>query len=105
MATTSTNNPLLELVGPELYEAFFGDETEVGGATATAGVDREALDCELDRLLLEASESYEQKYNLPATVQRFAVPKTEKEVIKAQKASVPQKTQHNTNYCVRLWNQ
>ena len=102
MATTSTNNPLLELVGPELYEAFFGDETEVGGATATA---REPLDCELDRLLLEASESYEQKYNLPATVQRFAVPKTEKEVIKAQKAIVPQKTQHDTNYCVRLWNQ
>ena len=63
------------------------------------------MDCELDRLLLEASENYEQKHDIAETQQRFAFPKTEKEVVKAKKASVPKKTQQDTNYCVRLWNQ
>ena len=105
MATSSASNALLELVGPELYEAFFGDDIEVGGAIAEVGLEQHAVDCELDRLLLEASENYEQKHDIAETQQRFAFPKTEKEVVEAKKASVPKKTQQDTNYCVRLWNQ
>ena len=34
---------------------------------------------------------------------RFAAPKTEEEVIAARKASVPEKTQLNTKYCIKVW--
>lgn len=106
MATSSANtNALLELVGPELYEAFFGGDNEVGGATVEVGLERPAVECELDQLLWEASENYEHKNDIAETQQRFAFPKTEKEVVDAQKASVPKKTQQDTDYCVRLWNQ
>ena len=36
---------------------------------------------------------------------RFAKPKTEEEVAKARKASIPKKTLADTKYCVRLWNE
>ena len=36
---------------------------------------------------------------------QFAVPKTEKEVTEARKASVPKKTQTDTKYCMCLWNE
>lgn len=86
MATSSANtNALLELVGPELYEAFFGGDNEVGGATAEVGVERPAVECELDRLLWEASENYEHKNDIAETQQRFAFPKTEKVVGKRSK--------------------
>ena len=49
MATSSTNsNALLELVGPWLYKEFFGGDNEVGGPTAEVGLERQAVECELD---------------------------------------------------------
>ena len=39
MATSSASNALLELVGPELYEVFFSDDIEVGGAIAEVGLE------------------------------------------------------------------
>ena len=34
---------------------------------------------------------------------RFASPKSEKEVLEARKASIPRKTQLDTDYCLRIW--
>ena len=36
---------------------------------------------------------------------RFADPKTEEDVAAARRASVPKKTQADTKYCMRLWNE
>ena len=36
---------------------------------------------------------------------RFADPKTEDDVAAARRASVPKKTQADTKYCMRLWNE
>ena len=85
MATSSTkSNTFLELVGSELYEEFFGDDNEVGRATAGVGLERQAVESELDQLS-KASENYEQKLDIAETQQRFAFPKTEKVVGKRSK--------------------
>lgn len=104
----AASNPLLELCGEEIYREFFG---EGGGTTPTYIADWEGV-ADLERFLLEASDNYEQQCegqkeerenSVTKNVQRFAIPKSEEDVIAAQKARIPKKTQTDTNYCLRIW--
>ena len=80
-------------------------------------LDPHLLEADIDKLLLECSEQYEdecpsssdvlqQEHNrgtLPVPPKRpFAPPKTESEISKAKDMAVPQKTVADTNYCVGL---
>ena len=116
---------LVELLGRERYDDYFNNEAVGGDSITDAGnisTDVDILEntCTMesimDALLLEAGDAfelYEQEQEVPTTTSmstlvqgrtRFAVPKTEKEVVEARKASVPKKTQIDTKYCMRLWN-
>ena len=68
----------------------------------------------VDKLLLEIGNAFElHKQQQEATTNtstlvhggtRFAVPKTEKEVVEARKTSVPEKTQTDTKYYMFIFN-
>ena len=83
---------------------------------------------DIDRILLAAIESFEQqqqqqqprpltsKYETPRPLtsptptplttssnRPFATPKTQQEIADARVSAVPKKTQQDTEYCVRLW--
>ena len=58
----------------------------------------------MDSLLLEAYESLGKEHQESVLLHsRFAGPKSAKDVADAQKAGVPNKTQADTKYCIRLW--
>ena len=95
---------LLELLGQNVFDAFFNfeqpsqarAENEVGGgALANENELPELGGAEIDRLLEQALETFESESKLPVAEQqarRFAKPKTEEEVAKVRKASIPKNT-------------
>lgn len=61
---------------------------------------------ELDAMFVQACETWEKESELLQPKRdRFAHPKTDSEVSKARRASIPKKTQLDTNYCTRIWNE
>ena len=75
---------------------------------------------DLDQLLATALEEYEsQSESRPASEtpnpaqlpcsptpkSRFAAPKTARDIQEARRQGVPKKTQQDTSYCVRVWEQ
>ena len=79
---------------------------------------------DIDRILLAAIESFERQQPRPVTSKYepprpltsptptpattnsnrlFAAPKTQQEIADARVSAVPKKTQQDTQYCVRLW--
>ena len=104
----SSEAGLIEFLGLQRYCDYFG-QAEGGDST-----DACALESIVDNLLLEASEAFEQNgleqevattSMLSIETCRFAAPKTESDVAEARRASVPKKTQTDTKYCMRLWNE
>ena len=91
----------------------------MGGASANINVPDNAngarsLESIVDGLLLEAYEAFEsggQKHHfsdasvLSEESSRFADPKSEKDVADAKKNKCAKKTQADTEYCMRLWNE
>lgn len=109
MATTNECPTLFQLLERDLFDSFFGttDATganNIGGATELAATTslQEMGGAGLDALFLQAYENLDEKQS---QVHRFAEPKATAEVLKAQMASVPKKTQADTKYCVRIWNE
>jgi hypothetical protein len=126
MATNSeltSEARLVELLGRERYDDYFneavGGDSIMGVGDISANVDifdnACAMESIIDELLLEAGDAfevYEQQQGVASNAStpvhgrtRFAVPKTEEEVVEARKASVPKKTQTDTRYCMRLWDE
>ena len=71
---------------------------------------------EIDRLLLEASETYDklESYGPHSTAtssalkkqrRAFATPKTDEEIERAKAKGVPKKTLEDTKYCTNLWSE
>ena len=113
---------LVELLGRERYDDYFNNGTVGGDSIVNAGdistdVDIPKNACAMESIVdqLEAGDAFElykQEQEVLTTTStlvhggtRFALPKTEKEVVEARKASVPKKTQADTKYCMRLWNE
>ena len=86
------------------------------------------LEVELDALLLQCSNIYEQDYrNEQPPVKRprqdsgsssttsvqatsgnsrqFALPKTEEDILQAKRHAIPQSTLRDTKYCITVWNE
>ena len=119
----SSETGLIELLGRECYDDYFneavGGDSIMGLGDISADIDSIenacAMESIVDELLLEVGNAFElhEQQQEPTTNTstlvhgrtRFAVPKTEKEVTEARKASVPKKTQTDTKYCMRLWNE
>ena len=112
---SSPNNcSLVQLLGQELFQDYFGtgEDGSVLPDSAVGGADENqacALESLVDTLLLQASNAFETS-EIPSnsitaeTKSRFADPMSEEAVARARRASVPKKTQADTKYCMRLWN-
>ena len=117
MATASrvpSEDSLVALLGQVQYDFFGGrDGLPVGGAADVVENHACALESLVDSLLLQASQSFENGAELEIPNNsviaegkpRFAVPKSDEDVESARRAGVPKKTQADTKYCMRLWNE
>ena len=117
MATNNFERGLCDLLGEEMYRAFFTDYLKESDHTPDDDLpDEHAYELGgadyLDSVFLEASEQFERPGNLlttpsvvnyTANATRFAIPKSEEEVQQARKARIPKKTQTDTKYCVDIW--
>ena len=117
MATNNFEQGLCDLLGEDMYRAFFTDYLKESDHTPDDDLpDEHAYELGgadyLDSVLLEASEQFERPGNLlttpsaanhTANATRFAIPKSEEEVQQARKARIPKKTQTDTKYCLDIW--
>ena len=115
--SSSNDCSLIRLLGQELFQDYFGTgedgsvlpDSAVGRAADVDENQACALESLVDTLLLQASNAFETA-EIPSnsitaeTKSRFADPMSEEDVAKARRASVPKKTQADTKYCMRLWN-
>ena len=118
----SSEAGLVEFLGRERYDDYFNEAVggdSLVGSNVSTDVDYFdsacAMESIVDELLLQAGdvfELHEQQQEVTTNNSTlahgriwFAVPKTDEEVVEARRASVPKKTQTDTKYCMRLWNE
>jgi hypothetical protein len=112
-----------DFLSSDLLQWLQGDSTHVEGDIV--GPEQELY---IDSLLLQASQAFDIETGNgsvitppsavppsrtlttsptpdPSRSRPFAPPKTEKEIEAARKSAVSKKTQQDTDYCIRLWNE
>ena len=74
--------------------------TQISSSSYGVEIEKEGLDA----LFLGALDAFERSTPGPSS-RPFAAPVSEKDILQAKQRAVPEKTQRDTNYCVRLWDE